>query len=85
MPKAVWIDPSRLVFAVYRLLPFLYVVMCDEVQSNYEVPFLIISLATLSIGAVFYMRAKNHWQRLLSLYAGTISSPVLHSIAVMLY
>jgi hypothetical protein len=85
MSKSIWIEPSRLAFAVYALLPFLYVVMYDEVKGNYQVPFLIISMVILSLGTVVYMRAKYHWQRLLALYGGAISTALFNSIAIMLY
>ena len=85
MSKSIWIDPSRLAFAVYSLLPFLYVVMYDEVKDNYQLPFLIISLVILSLGTILYMRAKNNWQRLSSLYGSAIITALLNSIALMFY
>jgi hypothetical protein len=85
MSKSIWIEPSRLAFAVYALLPFLYVVMYDEVKGNYQVPFLVISMVILSLGTVYYMRAKYHWQRLLALYGCAISTALFNSIAIMLY
>jgi hypothetical protein len=70
--KTIWYDPSRLSFAFYALLPFLNLIIFDEVNSSFELPFQIFTTAILTIGAVYYLRQTEPWKRLFMLYISNL-------------
>ncbi len=85
MAQRLWVDPSHLAFAVFGLLPIFSIILYDEVDANYPVPFLIISLILYAISSIFYMRAQRPWLRLFLIYSSAMMGALLNSIALMIY
>jgi hypothetical protein len=85
MAQTIWVDPSRLAFAVFGLMPMLSILTYDEVKENYQVPYLIISLLLYSIGTLIYMRTDQPWQRLLAIHSTAIIGGLFNRIALMIY
>ena len=84
MAKTIWVDPSRLAFALCGCLPLISIAIYDEVQGNYSAPLLIISMNLFSFGTIIYMRSKHPWQRGFVLYSTAIISELLNSFAVII-
>ena len=83
--QGIWHDPSRISFAVYGLLPFLNIIIFDEVKSSFELPFQIFTTAAFTVGAVLYLRQPEHWKRLLILYVSNLVVWLVNTIALTVY
>ncbi|PKO18990.1 MAG: hypothetical protein CVU39_00120 [Chloroflexi bacterium HGW-Chloroflexi-10] len=85
MWRSIWHDPSRLSFALYGILPPLMIVIFDEMDDNFSLPFQVINAVLLLLGAIVYLRSKINWQRLASLYGATLLAMLISTIAVSYY
>lgn len=57
--RGLWIDGSRLAFAVYGLLPFCAVIAMDEVGDAYVLPGMLLATLFLAGGAYLYLRSPE--------------------------
>lgn len=81
----VWHDPSRISFAFYGLSHFLYFIFFDEVNSTYELPFMLFNGITLALFAVLYLRQSDPLKRLGLLYGGSMLVWIVNTIGLAVY
>jgi hypothetical protein len=56
MFKGIWEDWTVLVFGLYGLLPFIAILVMDEVDHAYTLPLALLTMVALVAGAWLYMR-----------------------------
>gem|GEM_PF-838782 len=66
--RAIWYDWTLLSFTLYGTLPWVMLIVYDEVHG--EGPIMAILMLLLSAGTLLYMRSIKTWQRAFSLVGG---------------
>jgi hypothetical protein len=66
--KNLWNDWTNYSFAVYGFLPLYGFLMFDEVNREYQFPYMLICTILLIAGAFLYMLSQYKWQRFLALF-----------------
>ncbi|PKN84959.1 MAG: hypothetical protein CVU46_12660 [Chloroflexi bacterium HGW-Chloroflexi-8] len=83
--QGIWQDPSRLVYAVYTLLPIWSILIMDEMSDSVSEPLLALSFVLFFLGGLFYFRSDDFWRRVLVLFGTAFLTSVMQYIFIVIY
>ena len=77
----VWKGWMSLVLILYSLIPFVYLMIFDEISTTYKTPFVVLSSLLLSAGVIGYQHSRQNWAGWLILISVAIVTLLMASNA----
>jgi hypothetical protein len=78
-------DGTLISFGLYNMLLFWLLVIADETDEAFMLPFHLIAYALLAVGSVVYLRSGSVGLRFAGLVFGALTAQVLLSVAIETY